>query len=66
MKPNTKRNNRIVRMVEIEGRTFTWIAKKEGISETMVRKVYGREKYKQQLQARELSKTAPIGGEARD
>jgi DNA-directed RNA polymerase specialized sigma24 family protein len=45
MKPKTDRNKEIVRLRDEEGRTYDWIAEQEGISNTMVRRIYHREKY---------------------
>lgn len=45
----TERNQIVMRMVEEEGRTFTWIGKQLGISDTMARKVYHSTKERQRI-----------------
>lgn len=74
MKTKTARNKRIMRMVEAEGRTFYWIAEQLGISDTMVRRIYHREKelariasIADKVRSKPLSMTAPVameGGES--
>jgi transposase len=40
---NITRTKRVMHMVEVEGRRDDWIAEKEGVSVTMIRKIKHRE-----------------------
>jgi DNA-directed RNA polymerase specialized sigma24 family protein len=44
MRGKTDRNKTIMRMRDVEGRTFQWISVQLGCTERNVRKIYHREK----------------------
>lgn len=55
-KENVKQNKAILKMYDDEGRRFSWIAKKLGISETVVRRNYYRGKAKISIKERQQRK----------
>jgi hypothetical protein len=56
---NQERRDRIIFYFDEDGRKFSWIAKKEGISEKVTRSLYYSEKNKRRIAA-ELAKEQQI------